>query len=343
MQLAQKRVFNMEQVSLSEYFLNEGRIIDVRSPIEYNRGHIPNAKNLPLFTDLERKIVGTAYKELGKRPAIEKGLELVSFSRILQEIRNLELPRLITIYCARGGMRSASMAWLLELLGYEVLTISGGYKSFRKWVLDQFAQNYSLRVLGGKTGSGKTKFLKQLENCGEHIIDLEGLAHHRGSVFGGLGDQPTQEMFENHLALLLSQKREDAIWIEDESERIGSLTIPHKFFQQINTAPMIVLQTTHAKRVQECLNEYLPLGRKELSIAIHRLQKRLGSLATKKAIEAMEQGQFEVCCEILLSYYDKKYQYGMNQKNQENLLLLPIENSSDDDTILKLKALFIRG
>ena len=176
----------MQQVSVSEHFLKDRPVIDVRSPIEFDHGRIPHAINLPLFTDEERRIVGTCYKKSGKRPAIEKGLELIAFPRILQEIRNLKLPPSITLYCARGGMRSASMAWLLELLGYEVLTIDGGYKSFRKWVHEQFFCSYNLRVLGGETGSGKTKLLQCLESVGEKIIDLEGLAHHRGSVFGGL-------------------------------------------------------------------------------------------------------------------------------------------------------------
>ncbi len=333
----------MQPISVEDHFLSRRLVIDVRSPIEFNHGHIPHAKNMPLFTDEERKIVGTAYKKLGKRPAIEKGLELVSFSRILQEIRNLEIPSSVTLYCARGGMRSASMAWLLELLGFEVLTIDGGYKSFRKWVHSRFLQSYHLRVLGGETGSGKTKLLKWLDQHGENVIDLEGLANHRGSVFGALGEQPTQEMFENRLALLLNQKFRNVIWLEDESERIGTLTIPNFFFQQMSAAPMIVLQKPQSMRVQECLNEYLSLGNKELSIAIHRLQKRLGGLETKKALAALDLGQFETCCEILLRYYDKKYRYGISRKNLQKLIFLPIENNLNEEMIsLKLKFLPIQ-
>jgi tRNA 2-selenouridine synthase len=334
----------MDRISIGDHFINNRFTIDVRSPIEFNHGHIPHAKNLPLFTDEERKIVGTTYKKLGKRLAVEKGLELVSFPRIIQEIRKLELPHSVTLYCARGGMRSASMAWLLELLGYEVFTIDGGYKSFRKLVRDQFCHVFNLCVLGGETGSGKTKLLKALENGGENVIDLEGLAHHRGSVFGGMDDQPTQETFENRLAIDLFSMRDGFIWIEDESERIGSLTIPRSFFQQIRSAQMIVLQVAQETRIQECLNEYLPIGSQKLSGAIHRLQKRLGGLETKKALDALERSDFIACCEILLRYYDKKYRYAISQKSQEKLLFLPIENKSLEETLLKLKSLpGIRG
>ncbi len=330
----------MGQISIVEHFSQGQVVLDVRSPIEFNHGHIPHAKNLPLFTDEERKIVGTTYKKLGKRLAIEKGLELVSFPRILQEIRKLELPQKLTIYCARGGMRSSSMAWLLFLLGYEVLTIEGGYKSFRNWALEQFSRPYHLLVLGGETGSGKTKLLKRLDIDGEQVIDLEELAHHRGSVFGGMDGQPTQEQFENHLARLLANKRDGLIWIEDESERIGSLTVPRFFFQQMRDARMIVLQVPHELRVRQCLDEYLALGNKELSIAIHRLQKRLGGLETKRALEALEQNQFETCCEILLRYYDKKYRYGISMKTQEKIIFLPTQNMGIEETLVKLKTLY---
>jgi tRNA 2-selenouridine synthase len=330
----------LDRISIDDILVNNPRcIIDVRSPAEFNHGHIPHAKNLPLFSDEERKIVGTTYKKLGQRIAIEKGLELVSFPRIIQEIRQLELPPSVALYCARGGMRSSSMAWLLKLLGYDVITIDGGYKSYRKWVRDRFGHVYNLRILGGETGSGKTKLLKALGTDGESVIDLEGLAHHRGSVFGGLDDQPTQEMFENQLAMDLFSKRDSLIWIEDESERIGTLTVPLSLFQQIRSAEMIVLQVPQEMRLKECLSGYLPLGSQKLSIAIHRLQKRLGGLETKKALEALEKSEYKTCCEILLRYYDKKYRYAISQKNQDKLRFLLIENDSIAQTLLKIKAL----
>jgi tRNA 2-selenouridine synthase len=329
----------MKQISIFEYLSKDAISLDVRSPIEFNHGSIPNALNLPLFSDEERKTIGTIYKKQGKRLAIEKGLELVNFPRIVQQIRSLDLPSSVVVYCARGGMRSSSMGWLLNLIGYEVFTIEGGYKSFRRWAQNQFSLPHSLIVLGGETGSKKTKILKELSTYGESVIDLEGLAHHRGSVFGWIDKQPTQEQFENQLAISLYQKKDRAAWLEDESERIGSLSIPPAFFRQIKAASMIVLQVPIESRIEECMNEYLSLGQKELSIAIHRLQKRLGGLATKTAIEALEQKQYRECCRILLCYYDKKYRYGMSLKNPEKMIFLPTGGISMNQIIENLKAI----
>ena len=142
------------KIQVETIFSRKRALIDVRSPGEFIHGHIPHALNLPLFSDDERKEVGITYKKFGKREAIEKGLELVGFHKLVQEIRRLELPNAIDIYCARGGMRSSSVAWLFELLGYEVTVIDGGYKSYRGWALKQLSQSYSLFVLGGETGSG---------------------------------------------------------------------------------------------------------------------------------------------------------------------------------------------
>jgi tRNA 2-selenouridine synthase len=318
----------MQQINVPEHFNKGYPVIDVRSPVEFISGHIPGSINLPLFTDEERKIVGITYKTQGKRLAIEKGLELVQLPQIVQKIRGLNLSSSVIVYCARGGMRSASMAWMLNLLGFETYTINGGYKSFRKWVLDQFSTPYHLIVLGGKTGSKKTKILNQLSIMGEHIIDFEKMAHHRGSVFGQIDEQPTQEQFENDLSLLLREKNGHPIWVEDESERIGSLVIPRFFFQQMKEARMIVLDIPLELRMKECIDEYRPLGTKQLSIAIHRLQKRLGGLESKKALLALEQNQLDECCRILLRYYDKKYLYGIRQRNPDRLLEIHLEENS---------------
>lgn len=318
--------------------LDDQFLIDVRSPGEYSHGHIPGAHHLPLFSDEERKIVGITYKTQGKRLAIEKGLQLVQFSRIIEEIKHLNPPQSFTVYCARGGMRSSSMAWLLNLLGYNAQTMKGGYKSFRKWALAQFSIPYSLVVLGGETGSRKTKIIHQLSNISEKTIDLESLAHHRGSVFGGMDNQPTQEQFENDLSIILHQQKDHRMWIENESERIGSVTIPHAFYQQMKEAPTIALQVPKEVRINECLNEYLNLGSKQLNIAIHRLQKRLGGLQTKKALAALEENNFRECCEILLQYYDKKYRYGMSLRKQEQVKIVPITTESIDQIALLLKS-----
>lgn len=312
----------MEKISIESILLQNKTFIDVRSPIEYRHGHIPTAQNLPLFTDEERKIVGTTYKQCGKREAIEKGLELISFQRLLQQIHQLNLPSSLYVYCARGGMRSSSMGWLLNLLGYEIYVIEGGYKSFRRWRMKQLSFTYSFRILGGETGSGKTKILKDLALKQNNVIDLEAIANHRGSVFGRMGEQPSQEHFENELALQLYQKKEQTIWLEDESQKIGSVMIPNPIFKQMRTAPLFRLQIPKESRIQECLAEYQSLGQKELSAAILRLQKKLGTLATQKALDALNQNNLRECCAILLQYYDKKYQYGMSRRDPKTITIM---------------------
>ena len=330
----------MEKISIEAMCARKRVLIDVRSPGEFMHGHTPQALNLPLFTDEEREIVGITYKKFGKRPAIEKGLELVGFHKLVQEIRRLDLPFAVDIYCARGGMRSSSVAWLFELLGYQPALIDGGYKSYRRWVLKRLSQPYSLFVLGGETGSGKTKILKALAARGENVIDLEGLARHRGSVFGEIEQQPTQEQFENELAEQLVQKKDRAIWVENESQRIGALTIPRFIFEQMRKAPMVVLQVPEEKRVQECLDEYLSLGAEKLSIAIVRLQRRLGGLETKKALDALAQNNFQECCRVLLRYYDKKYRYGMSQRDPKSLTMLSSDTVAGDKIIDWIQKIF---
>jgi tRNA 2-selenouridine synthase len=194
-------------------------VFDVRSPGEYNHAHIPGAISLPLFSDEERKIVGTAYKQESRQQAIKTGLDFFGpkMRKMVEDVEsivgsresvvvNSQLPthdsRLILVHCWRGGMRSAAVAWLLDLYGFKVYTLIGGYKKFRNHVLDTFQFPFRFNILGGFTGSGKTELLKSLEEKGEKVIDLEGIAQHKGSAFGNIGmpEQPSQEMFENLLA-----------------------------------------------------------------------------------------------------------------------------------------------
>lgn len=310
----------MEKITAQEFCSRSGIILDVRSPCEFAHAHIPGAFNLPLFSDEERRIVGITYKEQGQRAAIEKGLEIVQLGRITQEIRQIAPSPPLLVTCARGGMRSASMGWLLSFLGYEVLTLSGGYKSYRNWVLQQFTHRYSLVILGGETGSGKTKILRELPQT---IVDLEGLAHHRGSVFGDLDRQPSQEQFENDLAIHLFQKKDQKIWVEDESERIGHLHIPRPFFEQMRLSPAVILQVSLEQRVQNCIDTYQSQGPEKLTSSIMRLEKRLGGLKTKMAIDALNAGRLHDCCRILLEYYDKKYRYGMSQRDPKKINFIP--------------------
>jgi tRNA 2-selenouridine synthase len=242
----------MSVTSLSiQQFLDDSKgftVLDVRSPGEYSHAHIPGAYSLPLFSDEERKIVGTAYKQQSREQAIKHGLDFFGsrMRRMIDEVESLTKSKgkskkqKVFVHCWRGGMRSGAVSWLLDLYGFEVYLLGGGYKAYRNWVLQQFEKEYELKIVGGYTGSGKTQIIHQLKESGQSVIDLEGLANHKGSAFGGIGQplQPRQEMFENMLASDLAAKYSDIIWLEDESQRIGSLTIPPALWKTMRSQPV---------------------------------------------------------------------------------------------------------
>jgi tRNA 2-selenouridine synthase len=219
-------------------------------------------------------------------------------------------------------MRSGAVHWLLELAGFKVHLLDKGYKDYRRAVLASFDTPRDWRVLGGLTGSGKTDVLHQLAAPPHNqlVLDLEGLAHHKGSAFGAIGQptQPTQEQFENNLAAVLADLPTDApIWVEDESRQIGRLTIPPALFAQLRTAPRWVLEVPRAARVAKLAAEYGAEDPAELAAAIERLHKRLGGLATQQALDAVDAGNFSLMVELVLDYYDKTYTYGLAQRPGE--------------------------
>ena len=334
-------------------------VIDVRSPAEYNHAQIPGAYSLPLFNDEERKIVGTTYKQQSREAAIKIGLNFfgVKMKKMVEEVEaiisnrqqainkdQMPIAHCVLIHCWRGGMRSAAVAWLLDMYGFKIFTLAGGYKAFRKWVLKQFDEEYSLKILGGYTGSGKTLILQELKRKGYSVIDLENLANHKGSAFGAIGEkpQPTQEMFENLLALKLnkagSKKNEvreaneinltsyslphtSPIWLEDESQRIGKLIIPNSFWEKMRTGPVYFLDIPFEERLNYLVATYGNFDKEKLAEAIERIQKRLGGLETKNAISFLSENNIRECFSILLKYYDKLYLKGLhNRKNYESLL-----------------------
>ncbi len=308
-------------------------VFDVRSPDEYDHAHIPNAHSLPLFSDEERKVVGTAYKQEGKQQAIRIGLEYFGKKMVamVDEVTALcksyyataeTTNQIVFVHCWRGGMRSAGVAWLLDLYGFKVYTLVGGYKAYRNWVLKQFEADYNIRVLGGYTGSGKSEILMQLRQSGEAVIDLEAIAQHKGSAFGGIDmpAQPSQEMFENLLAESLVEnagKNDNIIWLEDESRRIGKLVIPLAFFNAMRSKSLYFISIPFEERLQHIVLTYGTLNKVDLKEAIERIQKRLGGLETKNAINFFEEDDIASCFRILLTYYDKCYLKAMH--NRENI------------------------
>ncbi len=317
------------------------KIIDVRSPKEFAQGHIPGAYNLPLFSDDERALVGTCYKQKGREPAIKIGLEIVGpkMASFVEDASKIAPAKKILLHCWRGGMRSSSMAWLLELTGFQVSILKGGYKAYRNFVLSVFQKEFKLKVLGGRTGSGKTLLLQMIQNSGKQIIDLEAIAHHKGSAFGKIGftSQPTSEQFENDLALqLLKLDTQQEIWIEDESKGIGRCFIPLDFWQTMRKSPLFVIKISDQKRIENLLKDYGDAAYEELAEPIKNLEKRLGNEKMKEALQFLDEGKLdEVAC-IMLYYYDKTYDYALTQKDTKEIYRLDCENLNENQIIEKL-------
>jgi tRNA 2-selenouridine synthase len=331
--MAIKRVNVEEFLKLGE----QAPVLDVRSPGEFVHAHIPGAISFPLFTDEERKVVGTKYKQESKQVAVKAGLayfgpRMVTMVEQAEEIsRNNNYSKTLLVHCWRGGMRSAGVAWLLDLYGFEIYTLIGGYKAFRQWTLKQFEKSYSFNVLGGFTGSGKTFVLQEMMRLGKNVIDLEALASHKGSAFGSINMpvQSSQEMFENKLAVELFQKSAVAngeeIWLEDESQRIGLNNIPISLWKQLRSSPLYFLDIDFEKRLQHIISGYGKGDKDKLVNAIIRIQKRLGGLETKTAINFLLEDNLEESFRILLKYYDKQYQKGLTSRDNLEDLLRKIE------------------
>lgn len=313
-------------------------IMDVRSPGEYAQAHIPGAYSLPLFTDEERKIIGTAYKQQSRQIAVDIGLGYFSVhmktigseaESLLQIHRdnsgttnaNTHSPvRTVLLHCWRGGMRSEAVAWLLNLYGFQVYVLRGGYKSYRRWALGQFETQYSFQILGGYTGSGKTEKLGEMKCDGQNVIDLEALAHHKGSAFGGFGQgsQPSQEMFENELALCLwnnQQNNSDPIWLEDESAHIGNLHLPPNIWKQMRQSPLFFMEIPYDDRLRHLLTHYGNISEELLAQAIQNISKRLGGAETKSALQLLYQNDLKSCFGILLNYYDRLYKKALQKRD----------------------------
>lgn len=346
---------SIKKLSIHDFLAmsSEHPVFDVRSPGEYNHAQIPGAYSLPLFSDEERKLVGTAYKQQGKQKAIKIGLDFfgVKMRGLVEEVENIvarcslsnsnvagnskseqQETKNILIHCWRGGMRSAGVAWLLNLYGFEVYTLEGGYKTYRNWVLSQFEKEYEINILGGYTGSGKTTILHQLLNNKLAVIDLEKLANHKGSAFGGIGQgfQPSQEMFENLLATELSKNEKKTFWLEDESQRIGKLHIPQPFWINMRTKHVFFIDIPFHERLNYIMKDYGACDKDSLQLSIERIQKRLGPLETKTAIAHLQKNELKECFGILLLYYDKHYQKGLQNRENINALLNKIPCSLVD-------------
>jgi tRNA 2-selenouridine synthase len=308
-------------------------VVDVRSPSEFNFGHIPGAYNIPLFDDKEREAVGTKYKKEGRLSAIKEGLKHSGpalASKFEQGQKIAEGGKLL-VHCWRGGMRSETMAWLFSLGDIEASVLEGGYKSYRRAVLESLSEKRKMIVLGGMTGSSKTHILRYLKSSGKQVIDLEKLANHKGSAFGALGEpaQPTSEYFGNLFFNRLRALNNDLpFWVEDESRNIGSVFMPESLYLRMQSSPTIVLMMDVNSRIPRLMEEYSAYPPEALISSLGKISKRLGGDKTKDAIDAVERRDFAKAIEIVLFYYDKAYLFGLKKKDSKNIIYV---NSDTDD------------
>jgi tRNA 2-selenouridine synthase len=306
-------------------------LIDVRSPAEYAKAHIPTAINVPIFTNEQRQVIGTLYKQASKSIAIEQGMKdfKANMLFILQTVNKLqpwgnENP--IVVHCARGGMRSAAVCWLLQQAGWKVLQVKDGYKAYRNWCLQQFSTPHIMHIIGGYTGSGKTDILQELFLLHKKTIDLEKLAAHKGSSFGGINMpvQPSQEQFENNLAQAIFDTKGSPFFIEDESNRIGNVMIPLDFWLQMRSTKVLFLEIPFANRLAYLQKEYGILPIEEMEAAINRIAKRLGGLQQQQALTFLQEKNIAACFAILLKYYDKHYALGFEKRENANSLKIEV-------------------
>src|SRR5688572_23547230 len=261
------------------------------------------------------------------------GLDLLgpNMSKMVKQAKKLAPEKEVLLHCWRGGMRSQSVAWLLDLAGFSVHLLDFGYKSYRHFALEMFEEKYPLLILGGATGSGKTEILTELQKLNEQVIDLEKLANHKGSAFGTIGMPPqgTIEQFENDLALELAVvNRTKTTWLEDESGSIGKVNIPKPFYGQMRASTVLKVEIPKAARVKKLAEEYCKVEKEVLSASILKIQKRLGGLATKEALTAIETGDMEKMVEIALVYYDKAYQFELDHKENITIIKVPLETTN---------------
>ena len=315
---------------------NKIPFIDVRAPSEFILGAVPTSKNLPILSNNERTEVGKMYKENGNEAAIEKGYSLVNGKikdkRISNWIKFVKKNPQAQMYCARGGQRSKiAQNWLKEI-GVDIDIVEGGFKALRNTcieVLDSASSdNKEWIIIAGKTGSGKTKMIKQISNS----IDLEGLANHRGSAFGGFETlQPTPVNFENNLAYQYLNISSNKVFIEDESKTIGRLVIPKKFFNKMNSSTLVLIKEPIENRIKNIYHEYVSkeieqTGEHKVLISLRsklqKISKRLGGtnykIADNLIEDAFQKNDYNIHYEwiktLLESYYDKMYDYQINQK-----------------------------
>lgn len=296
-------------------------VADVRSEGEFAAGHITGARNIPLLNNAERVAVGTEYKQKGQAAAIKTGFRLVG-PRILDIINVAEKAAAgneLLVHCWRGGMRSSNFCQFAGMAKITTHQLHGGYKAYRQRAFESFSLPFQLRIIGGYTGTGKSEILRALKSAGQQIIDLEKIANHKGSVFGGLmmPAQPTTEQFQNDLfeeILKLDVSR--PVWVEDESITIGKIVLPDPFWKNMCKSPIIEVQLSREQRIERLVREYGHADKEEFLKAMTSIVKKLGGQHFLEAKEKLMADDMASAIEILLIYYDKAYRTGLSKKQE---------------------------
>ena len=305
----------LDEVSVIEALCEENTLIDVRTAQEYEKGSIPDAFNYPLFDNLERAEIGVIYRKIGKNAAVVKGLEFFEprIQQFLSSLTDLKSKRLV-VFCARGGMRSASVVRLLQYQGFQAAQLQGGYKSYRSYVLRQLRKPVPpLIVLHGSTGVGKTLLLKKLP---DHL-DLEEFAGHRSSLFGAINKMPqTQKNFEALLAKkIIELPNTRPVFIEGESRKVGKVFIPQSLAEAMKYGTLVLLQASFDTRIRRIVEEYKICDEQtflQTDSILQSMQKVLGKKKAEQLRQWLRKGEFENIVHVLLEeYYDPRYQHAM--------------------------------
>jgi tRNA 2-selenouridine synthase len=310
-------------------------VIDVRSEGEFASGNIVGAFNIPILNNEERVKVGTDYKQKGQLEAIKTGFRLVGprILDIVNEAEQVSSGREMLVHCWRGGMRSSNFCEFVEMAKLKTHQLKGGYKAYRAEALGSFNLPFKFYTLSGYTGSGKSEILTSLKKKGAQVIDLEQLANHKGSVFGGLmmPPQPTTEQFQNLLFEDITKLDVTRpIWIEDESIVIGRIVLPDPFWQTMMKSKIFQLNVEKDVRVGRLVKDYGAADRDEFFHAMGGITKKLGGQHFNAAREKLFEGDMASCIEILLNYYDKAYKTGLSKKQERINAVLDWDGENPD-------------
>ncbi|CAM4343090.1 tRNA 2-selenouridine(34) synthase MnmH [Paenibacillus alkaliterrae] len=303
------------------------QLIDVRSQSEFAESTIPGSINIPLFDDVERAVVGTLYKQESVEAAKEKGLEIVSgkLPAFIKAIGENGPPHKI-VFCWRGGMRSRTSATLASLIGLKMYRLNGGFRAYRKWVvetLEGYPELPPCYVINGYTGTGKTELLSRLQERGYPVINLEEMAGHRGSIFGHIGKTPSnQKSFETRLVHnLIRLKNAPYLILEAESKRVGKVVLPEFLVKAKERGTALFLEMPVGERVGNILSDYKPQENKDEFIrSFERIEKRIHTPVAAEIRHSLQDDRYnEAARLLLLHYYDPRYQYATEQYEKERI------------------------